>query len=210
MPNVILPNMASPVVGLNQAANWGGSSMNAPTVVPLLAKQVFQGRGRGAQSLVDPSQGPKLSGVRGTIDLLLLSGAAGTARTVCFLTDNIVSPTNFIAIKIDTTNRVRAVFTDNAGTTIGAVTPATAAIPADQTVAVRFAWDSSAPVQTSDTRRASLRVERELVAPSTWATNPAAVWTPFQPTHIMLGGSLGDADYNGTILSCQLSNFVLV
>jgi hypothetical protein len=183
--------------------------MAAPTVVPLLPGQAFQALGRGRQSLTkDPSQGPALSGVRGSIDLLILTGAAGTARTVCFLTDNLTTPTRFLAVKIDTSNRPRVVFTDNLGTIVGSVTPSYGAIAASQTVTVRFTWDSTAPVMSGSARFASLRVNRELVPEANWATDPAAAWASFCPTHLMLGGSLSDADFNGTVQLLQASNVV--
>lgn len=202
--NLILPNMATPAV---MTPTWGGSSMAAPTVVPLLPEQAFQATGRGGQSLTKyGGQGPALSGVRGSIDLLVLLGAAGTARTVCFLTDSLATPTRYLAIKIDTSNRFRAVFTNNLGTIVGSVTPSYAALAASQVATVRFTWDSTAAV--SGGRFASLRVNREMIPDADWATDPVAVWNSFQPTHLMLGGSLSDADFNGTVQVLQASNIV--
>lgn len=205
-PNIILPNMATPAV---MTPTWRGSSMAAPTVVPLLPGQAFQALGRGGQSLTkNAGQGPALSGVRGSIDLLIQTGAAGTARTVCFLTDSLTTPTRYLAVKIDTSNRPRVVFTNNLGTIVGSVTPSYAAIAADQTVTVRFTWDSTAPVLSGNARFASLRVNRELIPETDWATSPVAAWNSFQPTHLMLGGSLSDADFNGTVQLLQASNVV--
>ena len=212
MANLLIQNNNMATLAANQVTqNWGGSSMSGPVVVPLLNDLAFQAQGRGAQSLtVIPGQGSRLSGVRGSIDLLILTGAAGTARTVCFLTDSLTAPTKYLAVKIDASNRPRVVFTNNAGTIIGAVTPSYAAIEANQNVTIRFTWDSTAPVEAASARQASLRVNRELVPAANWATNPVAVWNSFQPTHIMLGGSLSDADFNGSILALQASNLVVV
>jgi len=207
---LVQTNMGTPTVGLNQGPNWStGSSMLGHTVVPLIPSVAFNSRGRGVQSLtLEGDHGPRLSGVRGTLDLLLIMGASGTARTICVLTDNPSSPTKYIAIKIDTSNRPFVIIKDSLGTTVAQVGPNFAAIPAGQTVSVRMAWDSQNIVDAASTRRATFKVNRDAVASSDWTTNPTANWTSFQPTHVMLGASLGDADFNGTVSAVQLSNVV--
>ena len=50
-------------------------------------------------------RGPRISGQRGTFDLWIRTGSNGTARTVAYLTDNPSRLSNFIAIKIDASNR---------------------------------------------------------------------------------------------------------
>lgn len=329
----IQTNMAVPSVGMNQAANMGGSSMQPHTAVPLLPSMAFSARGTGVQSLTVDQMGPRLSGRQGTLDILLVTGptiaavaatgsitvvagsnlvdgetftlndgvnpakvfefdsnasvtpgregvvftggdaigvvkaaviaainaatplaitaapgggagevllandaatAAGNqtiletvansgfivvgmsggvtvspTRTVCVLTDDPTAPTRYIAIKLDSTNRPFVQITDALGTVVGAVTPGSAAIGASRTVAIRLAWDSANAVDTLSGRRASLRVERELVLSAPWTTNPTANWASFQPTHIMLGVALGaDADFNGVISAVQVSNVV--
>lgn len=204
-------NMGTPSVGLNQAPNWGGTSMDPHTVVPLLPSQCFSARGRGAQSLtLEANRGPRVNGPQGSLDLLILTGAAGTARTVCFLTDNPASPTRYIAIKIDTSNRPLVQLTNNLGTVVAAVTPSYTAIPAGRTVTIRLAWDSQNMIDPlTSTRRVSLRVNREFVPGTDWTTDPTANWTHFQPTHLVLGASLSDADFNGIVSAFQASNVVL-
>lgn len=201
-------NMAVPAVGVNQAANLGGSAMQPHTAVPLLPSMAFSARGTGTQSLTLDASGPRLSGVQGSLDLLISMGAAGTARTVCVLTDDPASPTRYLAIKIDTTNRPYLVMTNAAGTVIAQVGPSFAALVSGQTAAIRMAWDSRNIVDVPTDRRATFKVNRTPVASSDWSTNPNANWTSFQPTHIRLGVSLGDADFNGVISAVQVSNVV--
>lgn len=200
----------APTVGLGQTVYWNsGSSMEPNTVVPLLPGHVFSARGRGAQSLTtDPALGSRVSGVQGSLDLLVTMGAAGTARTLCILTDNPTSPVRYLAVKIDATNRPFGKITNNLGAVIGVVSPSYAAIAAGQPVLIRLAWDSVNVVDVLAARRATFRVNRDLVASGDWTTNPAAAWAAFQPTHIVLGASLGDADFNGTISAVQVSNSV--
>lgn len=208
-------NMAVPNVGMNEGPNWGGSSMAPLTVVPLLPALAFSARGRGGQSLVpdvalqlNPTQGSRLSGTQGSIDLLVTMATAGTARTLCFLTDSLATPTKYIAVKIDTSNRPFVTFTNNLGVVIAAGTPGGSAIASGTPVAIRMTWDSQNVVDVATTRHATLRVNREFVPSADWTTNPLVSWTSFQPQFVMLGGSLGDADFNGTIAAAQFSNVV--
>lgn len=178
-----------------------GVGMAPPVAVPLLPGQTFKAQGRGRFDL-----GDRMNGGQGSIDLLVDVGAAGTARTICYLTDNITAPANVIAVKIDTSNRPRVVITNAFGVTVASVTPSYAAISAGQPVTIRVTWNSQASVD--GTRFASLRVNREFIPGANWATNPVAAWTSFRPTYLMLGGSLSDADFNGTVQVCQLSETV--
>jgi len=207
----IQTNMGTPTVGLNQAANWGGSSMQPHTVVPLLPGQVFGTRGTGKTSLAaDPrfGGGYLLSGTQGTIDLLVTMGATGAARTICYLTDDLVTPTRYIAVKMDNANKPFAKITNNLGSVIGVMTPATA-VGAGLTASIRLAWNSLGAVDVLSGRHASFRLNREIAAGSTWTTDPTADWASFQPHYLVCGGLLfGDSDFNGSILSVQLSNVV--
>lgn len=333
---LVFTNMGTPNVGnLNEAANWGGSSMDPNTVVPLLPGVAFSARGRGAQSLTtDPSLGSRLSGVQGSIDLLVTMGAivtgvaatgtittvaganlvdgetftlndgvhaptifefdsnasvtpgniavtftggdsattvrgaiisaingvagtltitasiggaavvnlvndaTGTAgnhaisetvadggflvtgmsggvdasppRTICFLTDDLATPTRYLAIKLDNTNKPFAKLTNNLGAVIGVMTPSLPALSAGQPATIRLAWNSQAAVDDLSGRRASFRLNGTFAPGSDWTTNPLANWASFQPRFLMLGGLLfGDADFNGTIAAVQLSNLVI-
>lgn len=205
MPNdttySVTHNLAPVTAGLLVPPTNLGVGMASPVVVPLLPGQIVKTLGRGRLDLEN-----RVSGRQGSIDLLVDVGAAGTARTVCYLTDNITAPANVIAVKIDTSNRPRVVITNALGVTVASVTPSYAAISAGQPVTIRVTWNSQAAVD--GTRFASLRVNREFIPGANWATNPTAAWPSFQPTHLMLGGTLSDADFNGTIQVLQISETV--
>jgi hypothetical protein len=99
-----------------------GHGMRPNTAVPLIDGHVFGARGAGVWDLDEPNvppldvrftRGPRLSGVRGTIDVRLILGGDGTARTVCYLTDDPQTPGNIIALRVDSQNR--PLLTLNAG-----------------------------------------------------------------------------------------------
>ena len=128
MPNEI-PGNAGFLVHTNLTpvtANVGvppttfGRAMLPNTAVPLLSTGVIQAWGRGVWDLDEPNvpptdprftRGPRLSGVRVTLDIWMALGGDGTARTVCYLTDNPVLPTNVIALRVDSQNRSLLTFT---------------------------------------------------------------------------------------------------
>lgn len=193
-------NQAVPTATVTAPTPFMGDTLAPPTVTGLLPGAIFDARGVGRFDL-----GNRFSGLRGTMDLLIQTGAAGAARTIAYLTDNTVSPTRYLALKIDSSNRPRAVVTDNTGSIIIAATPTYAAIPAGQTVTVRFAWNSEAIY--NGRLYATLRVNNSLIPEANWSTDPT--WRPFRPSHLVLvGPNLSDADFNGTVLACQLSEEV--
>jgi hypothetical protein len=137
-----------------------------------------------------------------------MTGGAGPSpvRTVCYLTDDPVTPTNYLAVRVDATNRPYLELTDALGVTKALITPSYAAIGDAQPVTVRLTWDSKNAVD--GTRFATFKVNRTAVTSGDWTTNPTAVWTAFQPSHLVLGASLGDDDFDGSVLAVQLSNVV--
>lgn len=101
-------NLAVPTAVLGGTPTWKGRAMGPDTVVPLLPGVCFEARGAGVFSLSQPDRfprGPRISGRRGTMDLWVVMGAVGAIRSVAYLTDDPNSPSNFMAIKIDTSNR---------------------------------------------------------------------------------------------------------
>ena len=120
MPNEI-PGNAGQLVYTNLApitAGVGipptvGPGMLGHTVVPLLEGVAYTARGYGVFNLtqhVPPldvrfTRGPRLNGRAGSIDVHYLAGLDGTARGVCYLTDNPQEPGNIIAIRSDNQNR---------------------------------------------------------------------------------------------------------
>lgn len=140
MPGVsryVRTNMAAPTALVGRSPTWRGNSMAQHTVVPLLPSVCFEARGKGVFPLSSPG-GPRMSGRRGTLDLWLTTGAVGSERTVAFLTDDPASPYNFIALRLDASNRplmeVQQVLTPLSAAT-GTLT-ATGAITNTETVVI--------------------------------------------------------------------------
>jgi hypothetical protein len=101
-------NQAIPTVSLVVDPSWCGCALETPTVVPLLPKVSFDARGLGRFSLTTDEKfprGPRVSGRQGTVDLWVKMGVTGTARTIAYLTDSLVTPTSTLAVKVDSSNR---------------------------------------------------------------------------------------------------------
>jgi len=101
-------NMAVPTAGVGINPTWEGNSMRPLTVVPILPGASFDARGKGLFPLSQPGRfprGTRISGQRGSLDLWMVVGTDGTARTACYLTDDPVEPTVYLAVRLDTANR---------------------------------------------------------------------------------------------------------
>ena len=172
-------------------------SLTDPIVAPNLPGAVFDQQGVGTFPL-----NGVLSGVRGSITVTLITGTAGTARTVLFLTES-ASINDTVLIALDSSNRPFAGITDNAAVVKGQTAGSGAAIAAGQPLTIRLAWDSTQAIDGA--RFTLLRLEPNTL--TNWTTNPVAAWTPFLPTLLISGqGVSGGSDFNGTILSIQASN----
>ena len=107
------------------AATTLGRGMAPNFHAPLIPEPRFQARGVGQFNLTetvpatDPRfpRGPRLSGRQGTIDLWFTTPTAGTARTLCYLTDAPQSVGNVIALRVDTSNRPLVTLTETGGAT---------------------------------------------------------------------------------------------
>jgi hypothetical protein len=132
---------------------------------------------------------------------------AGVVKTVFYLTDSLTSPTNYIALDVDASNRPLIKMTNNLGTIVASVTPSYTAITAGAPVRVQFAWDSVNLVDTA--RHASLLVNGTAIPSGNWTTDPTSAWASFRPTYLVIGQSLSTADYDGTVDSLQISNAVV-
>ena len=100
--------MATPTAGVGVPPTWRGSSMNPVTVAALLPGVSFDARGRGVFNLTTAvrfPRGPRISGHQGSVDLHLVVGLDGTARTLCYLTDDPAQPTTYLAVRLDSQNR---------------------------------------------------------------------------------------------------------
>lgn len=212
-----VPNMAAVTAAVGVTPTTKGRGMAPHTVVPQLPDRVFEARGRSVHDLDEPNvppgdvrfnRGPKLTGREGTIDIWFLAPTAGTARTLCYLTDDPASPTNVIAVRIDTSNRPLVTIVDQLGTTVGEVTPSYTAVTAGKLTHVRFTWDAVNPVD--GTRHATLKVNEEAIPGGDWSTDPTSGWDHFKPTHMVLARAFsGDSDaLPGTVAWLQASNVV--
>lgn len=129
---------------------------------------------------------------------------ASSVRTVGYLTDSLTSPTKYIAIRVDSTNRPYVEITNNLGATVAEVSPSFDDIGTGQPVTIRLAWDSQHAIDGG--RFATFKVNGQAVVAGDWATSPTTSWTSFKPQYLVLGVSLGDSDFDGSILSVQVSN----
>lgn len=161
----------------------------------------------GAIQVVGSGETPvtTFSGIRGTLDFQFTTGAAGTARAVAFLADASLSPTHYLGIAVDATNRPYLLIKNIAGTTVAQSTPTGPAIGAGVLLRVRAVWDASSVVYSSDTPEYAA-IEVNGAGSSSWATNPGASWSSFTPTVLLAGIPVGAlAAFNGILNLLQVS-----
>lgn len=194
---------ATPTLTVN--APWGTPSYNQGSlqtqrVVATLGSAATRNSGTGQFSL-----NSKVSGVRGTVQVSYLAGATGAQRTLCYLTDNLVTPSNRIVIGLDGMNRPYATITNNVGTVVANVSPTYAGVLAGTQGQVLLSWDSTSALD--GTRFALLKSGSQLVPSGDWVTSPTTAWNSFVPSDIVLGFAAGsDQDFNGQVLAVQVSN----
>ncbi len=162
--------------GLVREYNYAvpGTFLTRPA--PTLAEVIWM-RSPGVESLV-------MNGERGTIDLTFTVGTAGTAQAVAFLTDRTPTPTRFLGIGLDSSNRPHAYIMGHAGTEVGVFALADEDIPAGTRLHITLTWDAEAAVDGS--RFAMVQLDG-VVMGTGWTTNPVATWVPFTPTTIVVG-----------------------
>ncbi len=133
---------------------------------------------------------------------------AGPYKTLLYLTDNLVTPSNYLTLQLDPSNRPLVNATNNVGDTVALTTPTYGIIAPGSPVRVRWTWDSENLVDA--TRHMTLSVNGEATPSADWAPDPTLVWDYFQPTHLVVGASLGTSDFDGTIQGVQISNKVVL
>jgi len=185
--------------------------MQDPTISPLLDNLAFQASGRGRFGLTEQvagdrfPRGTRVIGDHGTVRLVVTTGAAGTAQTVCYLTDDPSNPVNYLAIRLDTSNRPFVQFTDQLGVIKAKTIPSFAVIAAGIRTEIELEWDAYTAIVTG--RHSRFSVNGVEVDDSEWSPPPSIPWVNFQPTYLFLGaGLLGDVDFLGTVDSCQITN----
>lgn len=134
--------------------------------------------------------------------------SASPERTVLYLTDAPTSPSNYIVVALDATNRPLVRIKNILGTSIAVVTPSGSAVAANTPVKLRLSWNSQTVI--TGTRFTSLEVNSAAISASDWSTDPVVAWLPFAPTHMVVGQGISPAaDFNGTVLAVQLANSTL-
>lgn len=184
------------VMDVRMIAPVGGPGSYGPGVVaPILPG--FHTLGTG----VFPATG--LSGRQGTIRVSLVTGTAGGgAQAVAMLA---LSPTILLGVALDTHNQPYALLIDQFGTTVGVSRPDVAVLPAGVPLEVTLAWNSKGVVYNG--LYAGVLFNADLPG---WTTSPSAAWTPFVPSFVYVGTSLGSlADFTGTIRIVQMADSVL-
>lgn len=202
----VLPNV-------NPSPLHTGKTMDPHTVVNPLVNQAFLGRGTVQKhDLTRPSRfprGPVLSGIRGSVEVCLRTGATGSQRTVFYLTDS--TGTLDLVLFLDSNNRPFFSIDDIEGTVVSTQTRTGAAPAADVRHFIRMTWDSTAEVPNNGTtgRFATLTVNGIAIADSDWSLSTAA-WAHFTPTDLVVGAPRGaGSEFNGSIDFVQFTNTVI-
>ena len=144
-------------------------------------------------------------GRQGTILASIKAGAAGSTRALAFLVGKWPSPTKYIGIALDSTNRPFAKLSvDGQGTVSGQSSPNGPAIPSGYPVNVRLVFNALGPIHNGF--EVAFLVED--VLQGVWTINPVSTWVPFAPTALVVGAAPvgGMTVSNGTILYVQVSD----
>jgi hypothetical protein len=202
-----MPFMISPagfVIDLSLIQRADGSVVPTPSVSQLLPGGSVQVTGVGDHLLSG-----RLSGRQGTLDVSLITGAPGSARAVAFLVNNAMTPTKYIGIALDASNRPFALLSvDGALTVYGQSTPSSAPLIAGTPLLCRLAFSSTGVIVGGFFAAFELGGDDNL---QDWAVYPSTAWSSFMPTHLLLGvGNLGGlADFNGKLNTVQGSDLVV-
>ncbi len=197
---LVYQNPATPIATAVHGPTWRGSALNPPTVLQRLEASVFDARGMGTFPL-----GDKLTGVRGTLELVFTFGASGTARTLAVLTDDLASPTNYILISLNTSNYPVLTFKNASGTTIAAGAFTYGFNTDGQPQTIRISWDSVTAVYNG--RHVSFTAGPDNLPEGLMTTDAVSSWTSFQPAYLILGSAFGaNSAFNGKIKAFQASN----
>lgn len=194
-PGPIILSPAGFVVRVQDQAPVNGlGSYGGLAVTPTLGVGNYPLAGTGFHQL-------PLAPGKGTLDLQVVTGAAGSARSLGAVVESLNAPTRYIEILLDATNRPYARIMDLYGTVVALTAPAGPPIAAGVPLHIRFAWNSQSPINGAV--YAYLAVN-EAVA-NLWATQPLVAWVPFAPVGVLLGGGSAAA-FNGTIRIAQVND----
>ena len=145
-------------------------------------------------------------GRQGTILASITVGAAGTARAVAFLVDRWPSPTKYIGLGLDTTNRPFAKMNVRGTGVSGQSLPSGPAVINGDPLNICIAFNALAAI--SGEFMATFQVDGATLG--VWSIDPIGPWTPFVPTVLLVGVSPGGglADLNGVVRHVEVSSKV--
>lgn len=202
-PGLIYPSPAGvvvrlDVVGWNQTTGQGQWSNNEGTYQnPIVTNPVggISSGGIGDLSLT----GYNTPGPAGTLQADITTGTVGVASMhVVACVDQIPTPTMYLGIFLDTSNRPFAVVTDDTGVIVAQSTPAGPVIPAGTPLTINLQWNAAAAY-------VNLMIGETTAA---WTTYPATPWTPFTPAWMMVGdGFSAYVAFTGRNRNVQLGPF---
>ncbi len=195
-PGLIILSPAGYVMRIQQSLAVNGTgTYGAVIVAPVL-------NGAGVAVLSGVGEHPlTLSGVRGTLEVQLTTGVLGSSHTVVALVDRPASPTTYISISLDASNRPYVVVKDAAGTTVGRTAVSGTSIPAGTRLHLVLVWDSQQPLDSDS----HVYFEVNGSAPNVWYTEAHAPWVPFVPWGALLGYG-PDGEFNGTLDIAQVTD----
>jgi hypothetical protein len=197
------PNFnATPQPGLGPNIDRG----NPMAVAQLLPGAAIQLRGIGQFDLSGENRG-----ISGTLQADIITATAAPASVIAALVGSVGGVTKYLVIALDTSNRPRVLFTNDAGTLVGRTQGAGAAVVAGTPFQLRLAWNSGADVLAG--RFGSFRINGVLVPNADWNIDPIAAWTPFYPVAVLVGtggvgGFAGLTDTTAKINHVQVSNTI--
>lgn len=187
------------VMGWNQGPNAGEGSNNMGNYGPVTVCQRLGSvnvSGIGDHTLT----GLSIAGVQGALDVVFTTGtAAGSPQHVVAIVDQIPTPTMYLAILLDTSNRPYAVVTNSAGSIVAQSTPTGPVIPSGISLDATLVWNSLAPSVTFTVGEISYA----------FAPNPSVPWASFAPNWLMVGDGFGaNLAFAGKIGNAQVGNFL--
>lgn len=191
-----LPNMATVTTTPGNRVSYLGQSMAPNSVFPKVPQLEMYARGVGRNVVT------KLSGHQGTLEVTATLGAVGSARALCFLTDE-EGGGNAILLYVGSANEPNVTITDKYGTVVAQTDNATA-LGTGARIVLRVAWDSRYEMAASTHAVVTLNG-----VPLTYSTEPITEWEAFRPNLLMLAGAnstFSVVDANGIVEIVQASN----
>ena len=190
-----------PVIATGETPNLGNAPSPGPWgVTQLLPGSLVQLTGGGEYDLVSGasafqgvgSGNPEpsvLSGIRGSIQVDLVTGAAGTVQGLAFMVGDVGPTTMYAGISLDTSNRPTFAITDNTGAVKAQGAPSGSAIASGTPLQLRLFWDSTGLLLSAYTAFLINGTPQAVGAVS-------SAWASFSPVAVLYGrGAQGFSTY---------------